>query len=56
MVCSEASTELSRSCAQMCNPSAQLQAKRNEEENRSELSRLNSCPECKSSNYDEEIV
>ena len=43
-------------CAQCCNPSAQLQAKRNVEANQSELSRLRACPECKSSNYNEEVV
>lgn len=43
-------------CAQCCNPSAQLQAKRNVEANQSELSRLKRCPECGSANYDEIIV
>lgn len=43
-------------CANCCNPSAQLQAKRNVEANQSELYRLKRCPECGSVNYDEIIT
>jgi len=39
-----------------CNPSAQLQAQRNLEASQSELSRLQRCPNCGSSNYYEKIV
>ena len=42
--------------AQCCNPSAQLQAERNRDASQSELSRLQRCPNCGSSNYYEEIV
>ena len=43
-------------CAQMCNPSAQLQASRNLDANKSEITRLRQCPNCGSAAYIEEIV
>ncbi len=42
--------------AQMCNPSAQLQASRNLDANKSEIARLRQCPNCNSAAYIEEIV
>jgi len=43
-------------CAQMCNPSAQLQASRNLEAGRSELTRLRQCPKCLSASYSEILI
>jgi len=39
-----------------CNPSAQLQAKRNVEAGQDNLSKLKKCPECGSGNYNEEVL
>ncbi|MEK6956163.1 MAG: hypothetical protein AABW52_05865 [Nanoarchaeota archaeon] len=39
-----------------CNPSAQLQAKRNSEANQSDLDKLKQCPNCSSHNYSEEVI
>lgn len=43
-------------CAQMCNASAQQQAKRNFDANQSEIVRLRQCPQCGSSSYNEVLV
>lgn len=40
----------------MCSPSVTVQAKRNVAAQKSEISRLRSCPQCQSGVYDEEIV
>lgn len=51
--------EFSSSCdsvAHCCNPSARLQAQRNQHDNQAEIVRLKRCPECNSSNYDEVVV
>jgi|SRR5687767_1892798 len=42
--------------AQCCNPAAQLQASRNVDANRSEITRLRQCPICSSANYNEVIL
>lgn len=41
-------------CSQMCNPHNRLYTL--PAQNETELNRLRSCPECKSNNYDEEVV
>jgi hypothetical protein len=41
---------------QCCNPSAQLQARRNMEANQSEIAQLRQCPNCHSVNYQEVII
>ena len=42
--------------ANCCNPSAQLQAKRNVDANQTELDKLRKCPNCASQNYHEEVL